>query len=146
MSYRDVTPEDTDLLEGALCYFYSKVLGKPNKEWVDDIDPEFIVGVVLQGKLPAVIVDEAFLLIYVVTPFWLNPSKKVFQELALIRLARTSNMLAVADAMQAIAEANGCCRIFMDTSLARNDSALTRQMARYGYSPIATQLTKPLKE
>ena len=95
------------------------------------------------GGIRAAIVNDSHFFAYSVGPMWFNPLEPWLLEQFFMRVGRGSTSQALADIEQ-MGRDLGCKGVLMATSLAANDEALGRLLARFGYAPQSSQHYKDL--
>ena len=103
---------------------------------------EYVIDKILSGEVEAVVIDNAYLLVYAIGSPWYS-LEVALQELLVLRIGTGSEFSVVTDYLDDIAEVCGCSIILAGGALARNSRAITRLYQRQGYSLEGTpQFTK----
>lgn len=117
------------------------VQARAAKEWVKDLDLEKVVETI--NEADAWIVDETYLVMYVVDTPWYGNKPWLLEQLVLA-LKPGGDFSAVTDFLEDRARAEGCSFCVVGTALAPSDKALARLYTRQGYQGEVITLTKEL--
>lgn len=140
MNYRPIKDEDEGAVRKAA---YSLV---SSKRWAETIDPYVVLASIMTGAIPAVIVNETYLVVYVVGSPWYT-YKRVLEEQVVIRIYPGPGILnEVVTALEDIAAKSNCIGVSVGTALADNDVALCRLYERRGFQTECISLYKPLTQ
>lgn len=96
-------------------------------------DTDYTVELITQNLVDAVVIDEAYLLVYAIVTPWYSKNRTAFVENMVLRIGSGSSFDRVIAVMDHLAELNDCGSMTAGGALARNSRALTRLYERYGY-------------
>lgn len=107
-------------------------------------DPEYTVELIVQNMVDAVVIDEAYLLVFAIVTPWYSKNRTAFVENMVLRIGPGSSFDRVIAVMDHLADINHCDSMSAGGALARNSRALTRMYERHGYmlERHAPQFTK----
>lgn len=98
-------------------------------------DPWFATEMIVQGGIPSLVLDEAFVLVYNVGSPWY--SDRVFlQECMVLRIGQGSSFSAVCDLLDDLADEHNANDILVGSALAKHPEALSRMYQRHGYKEL----------
>ncbi|UGL62973.1 hypothetical protein [Xanthomonas phage R3-22-T1] len=99
---------------------------------------------IVQNMVDAVVIDEAYLLVFAIVTPWYSKNRTVFIENMVLRISPGSSFDRMIAVMEHLADINHCDSLCAGGALARNSRALTRMYARYGFvlEQHAPQFTK----
>jgi hypothetical protein len=131
---------------------YDTVLARSSrdgKDWDSRINPSDALDVIVSlmfnagpPDLEAVVLNDSHLLLFSVGNPWWSKTPWLIEQFY-IRLARGTSSAALM-AVDQLARDRSCTSIIFGTSLAADDEALSRLLARAGYQPQSRQLIKEL--
>ncbi len=105
-------------------------------------DIPYVVDRIISGEVDAVILDEAYLLVYSVGSPWYTQETVVSEDMVL-RIAPGSNFSVVTDFLDGLAKDYNARVQITGWALAKHPRAITRMYQRAGYSlEDIPQLTK----
>ena len=96
-------------------------------------DQKYAAMKIAGGHIPAVIIDEAFLVVYNVGSPW-YAERTFLQELMVLRVGPGSSFDAVCDILEDLANEHDATEIIVGSALARHPRALSRMYQRRGYA------------
>ncbi len=117
------------------------IKSRETKKWIKTISLERVIETINEG--PAWIVDEHYLVMFMVDTPWYADEPWLMEQLVL-SLAPGGNFSAVTDFLEDQARAEGCRIVTVGTALAPVDKALARLYIRQGYEGEVITLTKEL--
>lgn len=100
-------------------------------------DLEYTVERIVSGEVSAVILDEAYLLVYAVGSPWYSQEIAVAEQLAL-RIGKGSRFSVITDFLKDVAERNNCRMIYAGGALSTSSKAITRLYQRHGFTVEGT--------
>lgn len=100
-------------------------------------DLEYTVERIVTGEVSAVILDEAYLLVYSVGSPWYSQETAV-AELMVLRIAKGGEFSVVTDFLKDVADENNCRMIYAGGALAVSSRAISRLYQRHGFSVEGT--------
>lgn len=96
------------------------------------VDIDKAVEVIVNNVVDAVIVDEAYLVVYEIGIPWYS-DKEVLLELLVLRIGEGSSFTAVTDTLDDLAYENDVVYTFVGSAFARSPRALSRLYSRQGF-------------
>ncbi|KAF1043434.1 MAG: hypothetical protein GAK35_02218 [Herbaspirillum frisingense] len=112
-----------------------------DKYWVQQIDPDYVYGLIESGGIPAVI-TEGYLIVFDVSIPWHNPNVRVLDERMVLRISpNPGKFSSVVTSLDILAKAYECHAIAVGDAL-QGDSRLERVYERYGFAKQCNQLMK----
>lgn len=107
-------------------------------------DPEYTTELIIQNMVDAVVIEEAYLLVFAIVTPWYAKNRTAFVENMVLRIGPGSSFDSVIAVMDHLADINHCDSMSAGGALARNSRALTRMYERHGYTleRHAPQFTK----
>lgn len=121
------------------------IIKRSQKDWARALDRPAALAVMHKLAqdngpygLQATVLNDSHLLVWTFGGPWYAPTEKWITEQFFLRLGRGSTDAAF-DAIDLLKERTGASGVIMATSLAKNDEALGRLLARHGYMPMSSQ-------
>lgn len=107
-------------------------------------DRSYLVETIVQREVDAVVIDNAYLLVYAIITPWYSKGKSVLHEDLVLRIGDGSDFSAVVGTLEDLAQESRCDLIIVGGALARSSRAITRLYRRHGFVPEThtPQLTK----
>lgn len=107
-------------------------------------DKAYAVETIVQGEVDALIIDEAYLLVYTVCSPWYSKSRNILNECLVLRIGEGSTFSAVTQVLEDLGDEYDVDAIVTGGALARNSKAIVRLYERAGYTleTHTPQLTK----
>lgn len=96
------------------------------------LDHEEVIRRIVSGEAPALIIDEAFLLVYGIGTPWYSDNLYLEEQLVL-RIGKGSDFSAITDTLDDLADIANVEAIIVASALAYSSKALTRLYTRQGY-------------
>lgn len=146
--YRTPTTGDSEQIKAALIaalYLSSREeAGRESSVSYNCDDPDYTVALITQGMVDAVIIDEAYLLVFAIVTPWYSKNRTAFVENMVLRIGPGSSFYRYITVMEHLADINHCDSLSAGGALARSSRALTRMYERHGYTleRHAPQFTK----
>ncbi len=134
--FREVNESDIDNITTAIDYYKEKVLPNHPKEWIKDVDYEYVLFLIKQKAVSAVIIQETYLLLFDIYAPWYSLDELIFAERMLLRI-NNSNYVpfkCVVEVMEILAKEAGANVLVAGTALARKDEVLGKLYMKEGYT------------
>lgn len=117
------------------------------EHWQGRYDPDTVIRKFVARQIEAVVIDEAYLLVYVIAPPWYNERALDFYELGVFRISKQkANFVSVTQAMEGIARQCGATRVNVGNSAAAQSrkELVISLYKQAGFEEHATALLKEL--
>lgn len=95
-------------------------------------DADYTTEMIVSGKVPALILDDAFLVVYGVGSPWYADTA-LLEEMLVLRIGTGSSFSAVCDLLDDLAEEHKVTAVVVGGALAKYPRALTRMYQSRGY-------------
>lgn len=119
-----------------ICYQVKRAIEKvPDALVVRNVVPERVAERIVSHQLPAVVIDNAYLIVYDVGSTWYS-DMKYLEELMVLRIGPGSSFAAVCLTLEYLAAKNGCEDIHVGGALAHSGRAITRLYQRAGFEEV----------
>jgi hypothetical protein len=115
------------------CQLKKAIASAADREVVRNLDTKELVYRITTGQTSALILDEAYLLVYTVGSPWYADRIMVAEQL-LLRIGEGSSFSSIVDLLDDLAQEHNADCILLGGALAKNPRALARMYKRYGYA------------